>query len=176
MGNATSCVPLIISNNGVVKVLHSDGITLHVYTKPLKAAELMLENPGKFVCDSSSLGVGNRIQGLSADEELERRKFYFVLSMELLYSVLTHEEMSSLSYKATRALKKHVSYSNNLGKIFPEFCLFPSEATKRVEMIDFPPPPENDDGSVERVERLYSKQRSWKPALETIAETTPSRL
>ncbi|KAH7549419.1 hypothetical protein ACOSP7_025797 [Xanthoceras sorbifolium] len=172
MGNATSCTPSLISN-GVVKVLFSDG-TLQVYTKPLKAAELMLENPGKFVCDSSSLRVGHRIQGLSADEELERRKIYFVLHMELLYSVLTHEEMSSLSYKATRALKKHASYSNNLGKIFPEFCLFPSEAAKRVQMIDSSPA-ENGDGSVEREVRLYSKQRSWKPALETIAET-PFRL
>lgn len=77
--------------------------------------------------------------------------------MELLYSVLTDEEMSGLSHKASRALKRHV-------KIFPEFCLFPSEASS-----------DEDDGEVGSVEKLYSKQRSWRPALETIAET-PTRV
>jgi hypothetical protein len=107
-----------------VKVLTNGG-NLQIYTKPVKAAELMLENPGQFVCDSTSLKVGHRVHGLSADDQLERRQFYFVLPMELLYSVLTHEEMSSLTYKATKALKY-----NNFSKIFPvlsEFCIFPSE-------------------------------------------------
>ncbi|XP_027343257.1 uncharacterized protein LOC113855826 [Abrus precatorius] len=162
MGNAVSCTPSLIPN-GVFKVLFLDG-RLEAYTKPMRAAELMLECPGQFVCDSSYLKVGHRIHGLLADEELERRKFYFLLPMELLYSVLTHEEMSSLNYKASRAMK-HGSF-NNLAKIFPvfsEFCMFPSEL-KRLEC----------DNQVVRepepVER-YSKQRSWKPALETIDET-----
>ncbi|XP_061354644.1 uncharacterized protein LOC133299226 [Gastrolobium bilobum] len=164
MGNAASCTPSLIAN-GVFKVLYLDG-RLEAYTKPMRAAELMLEYPGQFVCDSSYLKVGHRIQGLLADEELERRKFYFLLPMELLYSVLTHEEMSSLNYKASRAMK-HSSF-NNLAKIFPvfsELCMFPSE-TKRSEAdslaVSEPEP--------EPVER-YSKQRSWRPALETIDET-----
>jgi len=158
MGNATSCAPSIISSNGVVKVLFSDNGNLQIYTKPVKAAELMLENPGQFVCDSASLKVGYRIHCLSADDELERRQLYFVLPTELLYSVLTHEELSSLTYKATKALKY-----NNFGKIFPvlsEFCIFPSEGKTTDSMATEPQPMER-----------YSKQRSWKPALETIVET-----
>ncbi|KAJ7975250.1 DUF4228 domain protein [Quillaja saponaria] len=162
MGNAGSCTPSIISN-GVMKVLFLDG-RLVAYTRPIKAAEIMVENPGQFVCESSNLKVGNRIQGLLADEELERRQFYFLLPMELLYSVLTHEELSSLNYRASRVMK-HGSL-NNLAKIFPvfsEFCMFPSEAKKLdsySQVISAPEP----------VER-YSKQRSWKPALGTIDET-----
>jgi hypothetical protein len=158
MGNATSCAPSIISSNGVVKLLFSDNGNLQIYTKPVKAAELMLENPGQFVCDSASLKVGYRIHCLSADDELERRQLYFVLPTELLYSVLTHEELSSLTYKATKALKY-----NNFGKIFPvlsEFCIFPSEGKTTDSMATEPQPMER-----------YSKQRSWKPALETIVET-----
>jgi hypothetical protein len=160
MGNATSCAPSIISN-GVVKVLTNGG-NLQIYTKPVKAAELMLENPGQFVCDSTSLKVGHRVHGLLADDQLERRQFYFVLPMELLYSVLTHEEMSSLTYKATKALKY-----NNFSKIFPvlsEFCIFPSEGKTMDSMATEPQPMER-----------YSKQRSWKPALETIVETPNCR-
>lgn len=162
MGNASSCTPSLMAN-GAIKVLSLDG-RLESYTRAVKAAELMVENPGQFVCDSSFLKVGHRIQGLLADEELERRKFYFLLPMELLYSVLTHEEISSMNYKASRAMK-HGGF-NNLGKIFP-VCMFPSEA-KRLEGLD----EQEKDCETEKVEKkYYSKQGSWRPALETIDET-----
>ncbi|CAJ2675904.1 hypothetical protein L195_g022851 [Trifolium pratense] len=165
MGNVASCTPTKV----VFKVLLLDG-RIEAYTKAIRAAELMLEYPGQFVCDSSYLKVGHRIQGLLADEELQRRKFYFLLPMELLYSVLTHEEMSTLNYKASRATK-HASF-NNLGKIFPvlsEFCMFPSEAKRIVsEAHNYY---EIVGEETEPVQR-YSKQRSWKPALETIEETS----
>ncbi|XVE58877.1 hypothetical protein DITRI_Ditri04bG0204300 [Diplodiscus trichospermus] len=163
MGNAASCAPSIISS-GAVKVLFPDG-NMEIYTKPVKAADLMLENPGQFVCDSSTLKVGYRIHALTADEVLERRQLYFLLPMELLYSVLTHEELSSFTCKATKALK-HATL-NNLGKIFPEFCIFPFEAKT-------PENPVMITKTADSGER-FSKQRSWKPALETILETTPSR-
>lgn len=172
MGNAAaSCAPSILSSSAAVKVLFFDG-RLEVYTRPIKAAELMLENSSQFVCESSSLRVGNRIHGLTADEELERQKFYFLLPMDLLYSVLTHEELSSLTYKASRALKHRGSF-NNFSKIFPvlgEFCMFPNSEAKTLDSADHHSPASH---SLEPLlERRYSKQRSWKPALETIVETS----
>ncbi|KAL5537818.1 hypothetical protein UlMin_045693 [Ulmus minor] len=167
MGNAASCAPSIAST-GSTKVMSLNG-RLEIYTRPVKAAELMLENPGLFVCDSSSLKVGHRIEGLSADEELEKRQLYILLPMELLYSVLTHEEMTSFSNGTSKALSsnKHGSFSN-FGKIFPsligEFCLFPSEDKTTLDSnVDY-------NSHLEPVER-FSKQRSWRPALETIVET-----
>ncbi|KAK6921278.1 PADRE domain [Dillenia turbinata] len=156
MGNAALCAPSIISN-GVVKVINGDG-RLEVYTGPVKAAELILENPGQFICDSTNLRVGQRILGLSAQEELERRQLYFILPIEMLYSVLTHEEMSALTYKASKALKRHASSSSNFARIFP-VCIFPSEARTTA-----------DDSST--IAKRYSRQRSWIPALETIEETS----
>ncbi|KAE8712492.1 Ssu72-like family protein [Hibiscus syriacus] len=167
MGNAVSCAPLITSSGGAVKVVFPDG-SLQIYTKPAKAADVMVENPGQFVCDSSSLKVGSRVHGLTADDELERRQVYFLLPMDLLYSVLTQEEMSWLSCNANKALK-HASF--NIGRIFPvvftHFCIFPFDAKT--------PPPKNSvgNGAKDSVER-FSKQRSWKPALDTILETPSS--
>ncbi|KAF5730298.1 hypothetical protein HS088_TW20G00671 [Tripterygium wilfordii] len=141
-----------------------------MYTRPIKAAELMVENQGQFVCGSTGLKVGQRIQGVLADEELERSQFYFLLPMELLYSVLTQEELNSLTNKATKAVKhgnNNTTGYNNFGKIFPvlsEFCMFPPSEEKK----------SGSDIVVEPVER-YSKQRSWKPALETIVETPCTR-
>ncbi|KDP25973.1 hypothetical protein JCGZ_22703 [Jatropha curcas] len=158
MGNATSCAPSIIPSSGVVKVLFSNG-TFQIYTKPVKAAELMVENPGQFVCESTSLKVGQRVQGLLADEELERRQLYFLLPMDLLYSVLTQEESTSLTCRATKAFK-----FNHFGKIFPDFRIFPSEM-KKMETASSP-------NCIEpKLVESYSKQRSWKPALETIVES-----
>lgn len=172
MGNAASCTPslMLLSNGEGIKVLSLDG-KLQSFTRSVNAAELMLENPGQFVCDSSLLKVGHRIQGLLADEELERKKFYFLLPMELLYSVLTHEEISSMNYKASRALK-HGGF-NHLGKIFP-VCMFPSEA-KRLEGHGYDLDGGGDDYKVvcegDNVEKIcFLKQGSWRPALETIAE------
>lgn len=171
MGNAAaSCAPSIISSGGVVKVLFPDG-KMQIYTKPIKAADLMVENPGQFVCDSSSLKVGHRIHGLTADEVLEKRQLYFLLPMELLYSVLTNDEMTCLTCLSTKALK----HSNKLmfPSVFTEFCIFPVEATKARAAEDQVLMMRNDvvitaaDSVVER----FSKQRSWKPALETILET-----
>ncbi|XP_059644019.1 uncharacterized protein LOC132285809 [Cornus florida] len=162
MGNAASCAPSIISS-GVVKVMIFSEGRLEIYTRPMRVGELMVENPGQFVCDSTHLQVGHRIPGLSADEELQRRKLYFLLPMEMLYSVLTNEELSCVTHKASKALKNG---SLNFAKIFPiigDFsCMFPSDAKTS----------DSSSSTSEPLER-YSRQRSWAPALETIAESSP---
>ncbi|KAG8639818.1 uncharacterized protein LOC110630755 [Manihot esculenta] len=174
MGNATSCAPSIISN-GVVKVLLSNG-SLQIYTKPVKASELMLENPGKFLCEFNSLKIGQRINGLSADEELERCKLYFLLPMDLFYSVLTQEEMASFTFKATKANFKNNHFAKFIFPVLVDFCIFSSEI-KRMDHIDSTCSDDHDhdhhdDGDDQpKLVKRYSKQRSWQPALETIVET-----
>lgn len=168
MGNsAASCAPSMASNGGA-KVVSLDG-NLQSFTKPVKAADLMIEHYGKFLCDSDDLKVGHRIQGLLPDEDLECGQLYFLLPMDLLYSVLTLEEMNSITHIATKALKH--GNSSGFGRIFPvlisELCIFRSDVNGL----------KSADGDLENrdskpVQRLMSKQRSWKPALETIAETS----
>ncbi|KAI4329984.1 hypothetical protein MLD38_028302 [Melastoma candidum] len=166
MGNAALCTPSIASTSAS-KVVTFDG-KLTLFTRSIRVADLMIQHPNHFLCDSSTLQVGQRVQGLATDEELEPRRLYFVIPMELLYSVLTYEEMSALTYKATKALK-HGSGFNNLSRIFPVFtesCIFPGnhEGKRASEGTDGG----NDDFVV--FER-YGKQRSWQPALETIVES-----
>ncbi|XP_048493692.1 uncharacterized protein LOC104902448 [Beta vulgaris subsp. vulgaris] len=164
MGN-TSCFPAIISSNSATKVLRWDG-GLRVYPRPVKAAELMLENPGHFVCSAGTLQVGHRISGLVANDELQPRTLYFLLPMDLLYSVITTDEVSHMDIKAHKAAKQ--GNLHNLGKIFPifsEFCMFPLEQ-KRSES-DSKASITEPDTSI----RLLS-QTSWRPALETIVEAS----
>nr|DAD35491.1 TPA_asm: hypothetical protein HUJ06_006131 [Nelumbo nucifera] len=45
---------------------------MEIYTRPIKAGQLMQENPCQFVCDSTDLNVGHRVPGLATDVELEQ--------------------------------------------------------------------------------------------------------
>ncbi|XP_010926075.1 uncharacterized protein [Elaeis guineensis] len=161
MGNTTSCTPYAISTRSI-KVMDSNG-GVEEYMHSLRAAELMVENPGQFVCDSNYLKVGCRIPGLVADKELEPRRLYFLLPMDMLYSVLTEEEMASISCKASSAIKKGGGSKNIGRRILPvlgDFCLFPTGAKQVKETR----------GSVKNVGEMLSTERSWRPALDTIEE------
>lgn len=122
----------------------------------------MHENSGHFVCDSNSLRVGCRVPGLAAEHQLEAGRLYFLLPMDLLYSVLTEEEMALLACRATR--KRSGSYIGR--RIFPvliDFCLIPSEAKKVAEEPERHRVAEGGGGEV-------SGRPSWRPALDTIEE------
>ncbi|XP_057472873.1 uncharacterized protein LOC130761402 [Actinidia eriantha] len=169
MGNVASCAPSIICSSGAVKVMLFDG-RLEIYTRSVKAAELMLENPGQFICESTNLKVGHRVPGLSADEQLKPHHLYFLLPMDMLYSVLTNEDLASLapppSKTCTAFYNKQGSF--NFRSMFPvlgDFCMFPNSDVRKT--------PGNYSPEEPVVAERYSRQRSWMPALETIVETPP---
>ena len=124
MGNTPSCIPLApaggggsaSSSVGATKVIHADG-TVTRLARPVRASELMLDHPGQFVCDSGRLAVGCRVPGVGADEILRPRHAYFLLPMDMLYSVLTDEEMAALSecHAATAAASawKRITFTAN---------------------------------------------------------------
>ncbi|GAA0146035.1 hypothetical protein LIER_06078 [Lithospermum erythrorhizon] len=166
MGNAGSCAPSIISSHSAVKVLMSDG-RLGIFSRPVTAAELMLANPGQFVCDSGHLKVGHRIPGLLADEELEPNgQLYYLLPIELLYSVLTSEEMSCFNEQASRALKHGILKLSRIFPVLVDFRLLRNSSSKnRLENEVIREEENNND--------TFLPQKSWRPALETIVETPP---
>lgn len=113
MGNTPSCILLAVAPAGgggrassssssaaaatTTKVIHADG-TVTRLARPVRASELMLDHPGQFVCDARRLAVGCRVPGVAADELLQpRHACYFLLPMDMLYSVLTDDEMAALS-------------------------------------------------------------------------------
>ncbi|KAI0488589.1 hypothetical protein KFK09_028427 [Dendrobium nobile] len=159
MGN-TSCAPCPVYGAGSnpVKAIDSNG-RVHVFLYSVKAEELMLENPGQFVCDSTYLQVGCRIRGLNVDEDLMRRRLYFLLPNDLLFSVLTEEEMKCLLGRATGAMKvKRRRRSKRKILRTDDECLR-EFLPERKQSCD-------QKLGVGRMQRL----RSWEPALDTIYE------
>lgn len=147
------------SSNSTIRVIAVNG-RVQELRRPVRASELTDRNPLHFICDANRLRVGCRIPGLAPSDELEPGRLYFLLPMDLLYSVLTDEEMAALTCKASR--RKYKSYIGR--RIFPvlsELCLIPLEAEK-VE--------EERRRSPEEEEVEVSRQRSWRPALDTIEE------
>ncbi|KAJ3694381.1 hypothetical protein LUZ60_009861 [Juncus effusus] len=156
-----------------IKLISETDGTLTKLRKPVCAAEIMMENPDMFVCDWCHLIVGSRVPGLCADERLEPEHIYFLLPMDMLYSVLTEEEMDSLSFKASMSFKKgsrkkigkKKKTKTNIASILPalsDFCLFPHEA----ELIEDFADNNEDSGEI----RIFRHNRMWRPTLDTIQE------
>ncbi|KAJ0989138.1 hypothetical protein J5N97_007494 [Dioscorea zingiberensis] len=157
MGNTTSCTPYITSI-GSIKIIDMNGTTKE-YKQSIKATEIMLENPGQFICDSTHLKVGCRVPGLSGEEELRRQHLYFLLPMDMLFSVLTEEEMLTLSFMATRSKKRG---SKKIARIIPMLTDFLSS-------LELPPEPASQPETNVKLEKMC-RQWSWRPSLDTIEE------
>ncbi|CAA7032451.1 unnamed protein product [Microthlaspi erraticum] len=178
MGNTSSCTPLIISSNsssGVVKILAPFTGTLDVFSKPIKTSNIVSQNSGRFITDSTLLQIGQRVTAVSPDEFLRpRRHLYLLLPIDMLFSVLTHEELALISEKAAEILNE--SRYNHLKRIFP-VCMFPVTGDKRRNLSSVNDDGHRDHDGVETRETLEekvlyeSKYGSWRPGLETIVES-----
>ncbi|KAG0491441.1 hypothetical protein HPP92_004426 [Vanilla planifolia] len=167
MGNI-SCMPHDTAE--MTKVVTCSG-KAHEFLLPVRAEELVRENPGQFVCDSSNLQVGCRVPGLASHQELQRRRLYFLLPLDLLFSVLTEEEMVCLRRRASRARrqrtlkrKKNDGRKKRIFQVLGYFCLSPL-VVKGVEVEQ-----EKKDSKAVVFGDGKWRQWSWKPALDTIEE------
>ncbi|MCD9643587.1 hypothetical protein HAX54_031189 [Datura stramonium] len=117
MGNFTSCPVLpTIRNSKAARVVLPGG-EIRQFREPVKAAEIMMENPSNFLVDSSSLSIGRRFSPLSADEDLEFGNVYIMFPMKRVNSVVTAADMTLLLLAANSAAKR---ISGGNVKISPE--------------------------------------------------------
>ncbi|KAL6847781.1 hypothetical protein ACP4OV_021909 [Aristida adscensionis] len=195
MGNGPSCIiPAAPGGGGgggcatttaaTAKVIHADGRVTRL-ARPARASEVMRDHPGQFVCDAARLAVGCRVPGVAADEVLEPRRAYFLLPMDMLYSVLTDEEMAALpavhaaSSSAWRRIttglagagaggctKAKDSSCNDGARVYPMLGLL--EADLGADQ------PERGGAAVKKPSGGggggLRRHRSWRPVLDTIEE------
>ena len=195
MGNTPSCIPLgggaasssAAAATDATKVIHADG-TVTRLARPVRASELMLDHPGRFVCDSGRLAVGCRVPGVAAAELLRPRHAYFLLPMDMLYSVLTDDEMAALSesHAATAAASwkriatsthrsatgghaKDEACSSDGARVYPMLGLLETASlaadNNSKHELRAGPAGKSSGGGLRR-HRSYS----WQPVLDTIEE------
>uniref|UniRef100_A0ACD5VL62 Uncharacterized protein n=1 Tax=Avena sativa TaxID=4498 RepID=A0ACD5VL62_AVESA len=193
--NPSSCIPLPPSPSSLssasastsCKVIHADGRVTRL-PRPVRASELMQDHPGQFVCDACRLAVGCRVPGVAADQLLQPRRAYFLLPMDMLYSVLTDDEMAALSAAsrgafhaassawrrivtgtnaATRRHRQTNGSSSDGGRVFPVVGLLQLQG-------DHVGPPGHAAAGFKSsgagAPAGLRRHRSWKPVLDTIDE------
>ncbi|CAN6451983.1 unnamed protein product [Victoria cruziana] len=157
--------------NSAVKVILSTGGDVRHVDGPVNAAELMLDNPDRFVVSLQSLQIGKRFPPLSADEELEMGGVYVLFPMSRVNSVVRPADMGGLFLKATGEMKKKHGAAGG-SKILPEVGGGPSRVDD--DSGEFATPRLRSEGvdhvAVDRFSRRLSVSRSRKPLLETIDE------
>lgn len=163
MGGASSCGSASgAAASKSVKVIDGNG-RAHEFLYSITAAELMAENPGQFVCDSANLHVGCRVPGLAAEAELLQRRLYFLLPIDLLFSVLNEEEMAWLLRRVAGATT--VRRRRRRRSKFNVLSLMKTgeDEEKRNKAEEG----RRYGAGVLAMERM---RRSWEPALDTIEE------
>ncbi|CAH9126153.1 unnamed protein product [Cuscuta epithymum] len=87
----------------VAMVVHENGELLEC-RRPVKAADVLSENPNCFLSNSESMSVDSEIPKVSKDEDLEIGQLYFLLPISKSHSPLTLQDMCRLAVKASSAL------------------------------------------------------------------------
>lgn len=188
MGNYVSCVAPNFWPK-TAKVILCNG-SIQEFQKPVKAAELMLENSQQFVSHYNSLQVGRRVSALSADEDLELGNLYFMLPMEKLNTALSASEMDSLLQKASAVAKRGCKSTARILPVLAYVRPLLLSAEKKQENLNAgsclvvmgskPGEVREEEVVIPRMDirdvrmelEMYktSSCRSWKPTLETISE------
>lgn len=90
-------------------IIHLDG-RLQEFKQPIKAIDILSQNPNCFLCSSESMFIGSQVPRLPEDEELQVGQIYFLMPLSKLQATLTLQELCSLAIKASSA----ISHVNNI--------------------------------------------------------------
>lgn len=159
MGNHTSCFFVGSSNAETAKLFDSQG-NLQRVNLPIKAAELMLEQPGHFITRVDELRQSRRMSAMRADDELLVGKVYVLVHSSRVNSRVSELEMAIIDL----ACKKRGSVKPNGSKVLPAMTVESSE---------------EGEGEVKVLGGKFTglsgcrlgSHRKWSPALEPIFES-----
>ncbi|KAJ6969039.1 hypothetical protein NC653_036875 [Populus alba x Populus x berolinensis] len=114
MGNYTSCCVVFTCSRKVpktAKLMDSQG-NLRQVSLPVKAAELMLEEPGHAICPLHELKQRSRVVAMRADDELLPGKVYLLVTLSKVNCKISASEVaimeSSIAACAKRSSKKEL--------------------------------------------------------------------
>ncbi|VFQ67877.1 unnamed protein product [Cuscuta campestris] len=77
--------------------------------RPVKAADVLSENPNCFLSNSESMSVDSEIPQVRGDEDLEIGQLYFLLPVSKARSPLSLQDMCKLAANASAALNGYFS-------------------------------------------------------------------
>ncbi|CAH9067051.1 unnamed protein product [Cuscuta europaea] len=169
MGNYVSCALSAPASAKQTKVILPSGEIRH-FSRPINAAEVMLESPNHFVVNSKSLQIGRRFSALYADEDLEIANVYAVFPMKRLGSAVTAADVAALFLAAKRTVVAAPGsrLHDRSEEIDGDLDQVDEDGSEKLPKLDLD---EIIDDFLSPEFRLrMSMSRSKKPMLETIVE------
>ncbi|KAJ8899086.1 hypothetical protein K2173_010239 [Erythroxylum novogranatense] len=159
MGNYTSsCIP-IYSGTRTAKLMDTEG-RLRRVKLPIKAAELMLQDPGNLISPANELLRVTRVIAMRAEDDLRPGQLYLLFPLSRVRSKVSGAEMELI----VSASEKRSSNKQKGAKVLPVVSVDKAQ--------------EGDSSDVEDVVGANAgflghrtgNCRRWTPVLETISE------
>ncbi|XVF32876.1 hypothetical protein REPUB_Repub17cG0120700 [Reevesia pubescens] len=162
MGNSTSsCFIQDSIRKKMAKVIDAKG-SLRKVKLPVKAAELMLEEPGHIISPVEDLKRTRRVAAMRADDELLVGKVYVLVPIRRVHCKVTDADMTIIE-AACSGKKRRKSGAKVLPDVTEELR---EEEESQVEVLG-----ENCmKGTSVPGYRLGKNYRTWTPVLEPISE------
>jgi len=163
MGNYTSCCFPQSAEAQTAKLFDAHG-NLQQLKLPLKAAELMLEQPGHAVAPVEELRQPRRISAMRAEDDLSAGKVYLLVPTSRVHCKVSELEMAIIEL----ACKKRASMLKPSGsKVLPatSTAAEPTEAGEDDQVKGF-----GGDQVTGLPGHQFWNCKRWSPALEPISE------
>ena len=85
------------------KIIHLDG-TLQELRDPIKAGNILSQNPDCFLCSSESMYINSHVPLIPQNEELQLGQIYFLMPLSNSHEPLSLQDLCTLAIKAHAAL------------------------------------------------------------------------
>ncbi|CAN4112310.1 unnamed protein product [Withania somnifera] len=95
-----------LSVTKVAMVIQMNG-KLQEFRQPITAGEILVQNPGFFLCSSEAMNVNSLVPQLAKDEMLQLGQLYFLIPVSKLQTPLSLQDMCILAVKASTALNDY---------------------------------------------------------------------
>lgn len=145
-----------------IRVILPGGGGIRQFLEPVKAAEVMLEHPGYFLINSTSMSMGRRFSALSADEDLEMGNVYAMFPLRRVNSVVTAADMAVLLEMTADSTSKRIP-AGIVVRVSPENGVDQSTEAPSLDSL-------YEGFAEQEMKYRLSSSRSKRPLLETIVE------
>lgn len=89
-------------------VIQSNG-KLQEFKQPIRAGNLLSQNPSCFVCCSETMNVDSFPVQMAEDDELQVGQLYFLMPISKSHSLITLQDLCTLAIKASAAINNNGS-------------------------------------------------------------------
>ncbi|GLJ14956.1 hypothetical protein SUGI_0244080 [Cryptomeria japonica] len=90
------------------RILFFNGV-MKEFREPIKAGEIIKQNPGYFLCHWDSLHIDKFMVSVNSKDVLELGELYFLLPLRKLQYVLSVSDMAAMVFKANSAINQMIS-------------------------------------------------------------------